>query len=46
MAAVLTFVLLGLTAWTAVAFAVAVVVGQALRRLEPVPVRVRPYRSR
>jgi hypothetical protein len=32
-------IFVGLALWTAVAFAVAVVVGCALRRMEPIPVR-------
>ena len=39
MAAVPTLVFVGLALWTAVAFVVAVVVGHALRRMQPIPVR-------
>ena len=42
MAAVLQIVALVLAVWTAVAFVVAVAVGRTIRRLEPIPVRVRP----
>jgi hypothetical protein len=41
MAAVSHMVLTVLGMWTALSFVVAVVIGRALRRLEPVPVRVR-----
>ena len=45
MAAVATFVFVGLATWTAVSFVVAVVIGHALRRMQPIPVRVRtPHR--
>jgi hypothetical protein len=46
MAAVPTFVFVGLTLWTAVSFVVAVVVGHALRRVQPIPVRVDDRRYR
>ena len=39
MAAVPTLIFAGLALWTAVSFVVAVVLGHAMRRLEPVPVR-------
>jgi len=39
MAAVVPFVLVGIALWTAVAFVVAVVLGHAMRRMEPIPVR-------
>ena len=39
MAAVPALILAGLALWTAVAFVVAVVLGHAMRRLEPIPVR-------
>ncbi|MCU1448413.1 MAG: hypothetical protein JWP02_583 [Acidimicrobiales bacterium] len=41
MAAVSHMVLTVLGMWTALSFMAAIVVGRALRRLEPVPVRVR-----
>ncbi|MBV8984215.1 MAG: hypothetical protein JO248_07205 [Acidimicrobiia bacterium] len=44
MAAVPTLIFAGLALWTAVSFVVAVVLGHALRRLEPVPVRARAHR--
>ena len=44
MAAVPTLVFVGLALWTAVALVVAVVVGHALRRVQPIPVRVREHR--
>jgi len=44
MAAVPTLVFVGLALWTAVAFVLAVVVGHALRRVQPIPVRVRENR--
>lgn len=37
-------VLVGLVLWTAVAFVIAVVVGHALRRAQPIPVRVEDRR--
>jgi len=40
MAAVATFAFVGFALWTVVAFVVAVAFGRALRRMEPVPVRV------
>ncbi|GEM_PF-5608934 len=46
MAAVPTLVFVGLALWTAVAFIVAVVVGHALRRAQPIPVRVNDRRYR
>jgi hypothetical protein len=46
MAAVAQLVVLVLAIWTAAAFAVAVVVGRTLRRLEPVPVPVRTRAQR
>jgi hypothetical protein len=46
MAAVPTLVFVGLALWTAVAFVVAVVTGHALRRVQPVPVRVDDRRYR
>lgn len=45
MAAVPTLVV-GLVLWTAIASVAGVIVGQALRRLEPIPVRTRSRRSR
>ena len=39
MAAVATFAFVGIAVWTVVAFAAAVVIGHALRRMEPIPVR-------
>jgi len=39
MVAVATFAFVGIAVWTLVSFVAAVVIGQALRRLEPVPVR-------
>ncbi len=44
MAAVVQLVALVLAIWTAVAMLVAVAVGRTIRRLEPIPVRVRPQR--
>jgi hypothetical protein len=44
MAAVPTLVFVGLALWTAVALVLAVVVGHALRRVQPIPVRVREHR--
>jgi len=44
MAAVVTLVFVGLALWTASAFVVAVVIGQAMRRMQPIPVRVRSPR--
>ncbi len=46
MAAVPTLVFVGLAIWTAVGFVVAVVVGHALRRAQPIPVRVSDRRYR
>ena len=46
MAAVPTLIFVGLALWTAVAFVIAVVVGHALRRAQPIPVRVSDRRYR
>ncbi len=40
MVAVPALVLIGFAVWTVLSFAAAVVIGRALQRLEPVPVRV------
>jgi hypothetical protein len=44
MAAVFSSAYLGIAVWTLVSFVAAVIVGRALRRLEPIPVRVRSPR--
>jgi len=46
MAAVPTLIFVGLALWTAMSFVLAVVVGHALRRVQPIPVRVSNRRSR
>jgi hypothetical protein len=40
MAAVVPIVMLSVALWTAVSFVVAVILGHAMRRMEPIPVRV------
>jgi hypothetical protein len=44
--AAVPLVFVGIALWTAVAFVVAVVVGHALRRVQPIPVRVNDRRPR
>jgi hypothetical protein len=44
MAAVASYAYLGITLWTLVSLVAAVLVGRALRRLEPIPVRARSSR--
>jgi hypothetical protein len=44
MPAVPTLVFVGLALWTTVAFVVAVVIGHAMRRVQPIPVRVHDRR--
>ncbi|MBV9412636.1 MAG: hypothetical protein JO148_13640 [Acidimicrobiia bacterium] len=44
--AAVPLVFVALVLWTAAAFVVAVVVGHALRRVEPIPVRVDDRRPR
>ena len=39
MAAVATLALVGLALWTVLSFAVAVAIGRAFHRMEPIPVR-------
>jgi len=44
MAAVVSSAYFGIAVWTLVSFVAAVLVGRALRRLEPIPVRARSSR--
>ena len=44
MAAVVTLVFVGIATWTAASFVVAVVIGNAMRRMQPIPVRARSPR--
>jgi putative solute:sodium symporter small subunit len=46
MAAVVRLVFVSTAIWTAVSFVVAVVIGHALRRMQPIPVRTATRRIR